>query len=278
VLNSRNIILGPGFIEPMKLGYARVPLVKIGTVMQLLEPLPGVDKVFVDKVSKSPQNRLRFREMLEAARIGDCIVVLGLDHLANSSLELRLVLTNLERRQLKLTSLTDRLEAISPANIFPAFQAITNFKSQLSDNPGLAAARERGLVGGRKPVLTREKKEILDQLLKQSHDLRAHAHVIGVSVRTVRRYATGEYTKHTPAKPYSLEIVSRLLGKKTTQKKQANKKGVTSSLARAAEQRDMIHRRFFLDPHNAIQVNHTYKSAPRFEANQSQFPNDPNSL
>ena len=194
MLDSRNSRLATPARETMKLGYATVPSGDGETEMQIIKDLAGANKIFIDKVREGPLDRLRFREMLEAARTGDCIVIPALHHLAGTSFQLRVVLANLERRRLWLTSVADRLVEISPANIFPAFQAIANFESKCSYKPGLAAARALGRVGGRKPVLTREKKEILDQLLEQSDDLSAHAHVIGVSVRTVRRYATGDYT------------------------------------------------------------------------------------
>ena len=195
MLNSQNTRPATPFAETMKLGYASVPSGESETEIQIMKALAGVNKIFVDKVRKSPLDRSRFEEMLEAARTGDCIVVPSLQHLAGTSLQLRIVLANLERRHLRLTSVADRLIEVSPANIFPAFQAISNFVSQRRDNPGLAAARALGRVGGRKPVLTEEKKGILDQLLKESLDHRAHARSLGVSERTVRRYAAGEYSR-----------------------------------------------------------------------------------
>jgi hypothetical protein len=46
-----------------------------------------------------------------------------------------------------------------------------------------------------KPVLFEKKKKTLDLLLERSKDFRSHARALGVSERTIRRYAQGSYRK-----------------------------------------------------------------------------------
>ena len=181
----------------MKLGFIRVESSESEVAIANTEPcLHKVDRLFVAEVGKSVRDGDVFRNLLEASHPGDCVVVRALNDLANSMLELRLVLKDLERRGLKLTSYLDGLDDILPSQIFSAFNAITNFQQQSKSSsrfPGLAAAKSGGRPVGRKPVLTAEKKRILDRLLDESSDIRQHAKAIGVSVRTVRRYISGEY-------------------------------------------------------------------------------------
>ncbi len=178
--------------KPMKLGYVSTDLSECDLRSQIQHSVADIDTFFVDKIGR----RDSFRKLMAGTRPGDCIVVIDIGQLADSMLDLRLTLINLDRQRVRLTSVSDRLEAVSPSDLLPAYHAIHNFKAQLSDrgnNAGLLAARAQGRLGGRKPVLTTEKKATLDELLTQSDDFRSHASAVGVSVRTVRRYAAGEY-------------------------------------------------------------------------------------
>lgn len=180
----------------MNFGYQRLTSVPSELSAGIGDELDFVDTVYVDDVNGCARSGGGYRAMIEAVRPGDCIVVQNLSQLADSELELRLVLMDLEHHELKLTSIFDRLVAVSPTSIFPAFCAITNFKQRFTNQdpyPGLAQARRKGRRGGRKQVLTEDKKRVLDDLLLESSDLRAHAKALQVSERTVRRYANGEY-------------------------------------------------------------------------------------
>ena len=176
----------------MNLGYTRVS----SLTSDVAEPVEGVDILFVDLIGDHAPARVGWKDLLERAKSGDCIVVQRLDEIADNVLQLRVALIDLERRQLKLSCLSAGLDAISPFHLFPAFQAVDAFQNTLdkrAELSGLPVARETGGLRGRRPVLTPDKKLLLDKLFEKSDDYRAHARAIGVSVRTVTRYARGEY-------------------------------------------------------------------------------------
>jgi DNA invertase Pin-like site-specific DNA recombinase len=184
----------------MKIGYCRVSTQDQNLDLQRRAlKAAGVERVFADKISGTVKEREGLAELLAFARSGDCVVVWRLDRLGRSLRDLIAIAGEMERRGVQLVSLTESIDTTSPAGklFFHIFGALAEFERNLiaeRTKAGLDAARSRGRSGGRKPVLSPEKKKTLDLLLKDSKDYGAHARSLGVSERTVRRYATGQYT------------------------------------------------------------------------------------
>lgn len=183
----------------MKLGYARV-----STADQKLEPqtdalnAAGAEKVFWDKLSGTKHDRNGLDALLAMAREGDCVIVWRLDRLARSLRHLMELAAVFQDRGIQLISLTENIDTTTTTGklFFHIFGALAEFERNLiveRTRAGLDAAKSRGKLGGRKPVLTDEKKKALDLLLKDSADFHAHGRILDVSERTIRRYAAGEY-------------------------------------------------------------------------------------
>lgn len=118
----------------------------------------GYDKLFVDKVSGKLASRPEWDKALEYLRSGDTLVVTRLSRMARSVRNLTEVAAELEERGITLVVLMQNIDTSTPTGrfTFHILAAVDEFQADIiSDNTreGLAAARARGRVGGRKPKL-----------------------------------------------------------------------------------------------------------------------------
>lgn len=132
------------------------------------------------------------------------LIVWRLDRLARSLKNLIEIAADLESRGVELVLITEGIDTTTPNGrlFFHIFGAVAEFERNLiieRTNAGLTAARSRGKFGGRRPVIDADKAAAIDALLaeakrkKQIPSFGAIARSVGVSDRTVRRYANGQY-------------------------------------------------------------------------------------
>ena len=142
-------------------GYARVST--NGQELQLqLDALlkAGCPKraIFTDKVSGSKSARPGLDGCLAHLKPGDTLVVWRLDRLGRSVRHLIDVVEDLRQRGVGFKSLCDGAIDTTTASgklIFHIFTALAEFERSLIQertNAGLAAARARGRLGGRRPI------------------------------------------------------------------------------------------------------------------------------
>ena len=146
-------------------------------------------------------------DLLNVARKGDTIAIWRLDRLARSLEHLIELANRFAAAEISFVSLTEGFDTSKPSGkmIFQIIGAIAEFERNLiveRTRAGLESAKAQGKYGGRKPVLNDDKKNVLRDLLfengrtlKQDPDYRSAARAVGVSERTVRRYAQGEYAE-----------------------------------------------------------------------------------
>lgn len=155
----------------MNLGYARV-----STLDQHLElqedalAKAGCEKIFRDVASGAIDSRKGLTEAIEFARRGDTLVVWKLDRLGRSLKHLIETVNLLKERGVGLMSLQEKIDTTTPGGklIFHVFGALAEFERELireRTNAGLKAARARGRLGGRPPILTSKQIEMAQRLL-----------------------------------------------------------------------------------------------------------------
>ena len=143
--------------------------------------------------------------MLKTLRAGDVVHVRRLNRLARSMQNLNEPLRTFESADVQLVSITESIDATTPTGklVFHILASIAEFERNLiieRTSAGLEAARKRGKIGGRKPVLGDVKQETVTEMIRAAEaadgepDFKRIAHVVGVSDRTVRRFASGRYT------------------------------------------------------------------------------------
>jgi len=115
--------------------------------------------IYQESASGVKAKRPKLDECIKCLREGDCLVVWRLDRLGRSLKELISIMELLNEHNIDLRSLNESLDTSTPTGklTFHLFGAIAEFERNLISErtkAGLAAARKRGRVGGRKPLLT----------------------------------------------------------------------------------------------------------------------------
>jgi DNA invertase Pin-like site-specific DNA recombinase len=178
----------------MLVGYARVSTIDQNLDLQIdALRAAGCERIFSDRTSGARADRPGLGEALAFARDGDLLVVWKLDRLSRSLSHLVETVQELERRGIGFRSLTEGLDTTNSGGkaIFPLFAAIASVERTLIQErtrAGLAAARQRGRIGGRPKLLTTEKLAAAMKLLAGGTAPRDVANILGVSIPTLYRH------------------------------------------------------------------------------------------
>lgn len=121
------------------------------------------DRIYSDYASgKSLKKRPGLSNAIKALRQGDILVVWKLDRLGRNPEELILTVRRIQEKGAHFRCLTQPIDTSTPMGmlIFHIFGAMAQFERELTverTKAGLAAAKARGRIGGRRAVLTPEK-------------------------------------------------------------------------------------------------------------------------
>ncbi len=179
------------------IGYARVSTSDQDLRLQMEELRSnGCDPIFTDKVSGSKSERPGLDECLESLEPGDTLVVWRLDRLGRSLQHLVSVITDLNERRVSFRSLHDGvIDTTSPSGelIFHIFAALAQFERALIQErtrAGLASARARGRLGGRKPLKADNAKVRAAKRMHESQDMsiKEICSTLSISRATFYRY------------------------------------------------------------------------------------------
>jgi DNA invertase Pin-like site-specific DNA recombinase len=174
-------------------GYSRVSTAEQCTDLQRdALAAAGCGRVFEDHASGADPARPELRKCLAFLQPGDVLVVWRLDRLGRSLGHLIEVVDGLRSRGVGFRSLKDPVDTTSPAGrlIFQVFGAVAEFERSLNRErvaAGLAAARSRGRVGGRRFKHDKAERARIAAIVPMLGAARA-AESSGVSVQTVSRY------------------------------------------------------------------------------------------
>lgn len=143
----------------MKIGYARVSTADQHLRMQedALKS-EGCEQIFNDIASGVKTERVGLDEALTHLRENDVLVVWKLDRLGRSVQHLIQTIKTLNARGVGFKSLQENIDTTTSGGklIFHIFSALAEFERDLikeRTNAGLKAARARGRLGGRPPLL-----------------------------------------------------------------------------------------------------------------------------
>jgi len=175
----------------MQIGYVRVSTNDQNTALQrdALERA-GCEQIFEEKMSGTIANRPILKRVLKQLEEGDTLVVWKLDRLGRSMRNLVLLVDELRTRNIHFRSLTDSIDTSSPMGrfIFHIMGALAEMERELiveRTMAGLAAAREQGRIGGRRPKLTQEQWDQAGRLISNGIDRKQVALIYDVAACTL---------------------------------------------------------------------------------------------
>jgi DNA invertase Pin-like site-specific DNA recombinase len=183
-----------GRSDPMLIGYARVSTDEQSLDLQLdALKRAGCKRIFTDKVSTTRADHPGLAEAVSHLRERDVLVIWKLDRLGRTVKGLVHFVGDLQERKIQFRSLTDAIDTTTPAGrfFFHVMASLAQMERELlaeRTRAGLAAARRRGRVGGRKRRMTPGKVESARKLLKGGMAPRDVARSLGVSIPTLYRW------------------------------------------------------------------------------------------
>jgi DNA invertase Pin-like site-specific DNA recombinase len=175
------------------IGYARTSTVAQNLNLQLDALRPICSKVFSEQASGANDHRPQLGAALAFLRPGDTLVVWKLDRLGRTVRHLCELLAQLQADGVHFRSLTEGLDTTTAAGrmYFHLAAAFAEMERNLSIErirAGQAAARARGVVGGRRRLLSPKKLEAAKVFFSQGLKGAEIAETLGCSVPTLYRH------------------------------------------------------------------------------------------
>ncbi len=160
----------------------------------------GCERIFTDKgVSGRKASRPEWDRCLAFLRSGDTLVVIRLDRMGRSVVNLINVVTELDGRGVNIRVLDQGLDTTTPAGrfFFHIMAALAEMESDIIRErtmDGLAAARARGHKGGRKAKLSLAQQEELKRMyaMRGSMTVAEIGRFFGITRESVYRYVKSE--------------------------------------------------------------------------------------
>lgn len=174
-------------------GYARVSTNHQDTELQrsALE-LAGCDHIFEEHASGRKSNRPVLKRLITTMQAGDELVVWKLDRIGRNVLHALLMFQQLQEKGINFRSITDGVD-LKTANGRYNFRNILSaaqYESDLNSErtlAGLAVARAKGRIGGRRPKLTDEQWAQAGRLIAAGETRQRVAIIYDVGVSTLYR-------------------------------------------------------------------------------------------
>lgn len=186
----------------MKIGYVRVSKADGSQVLDLQTDAlkkDGVDeeKIYSDRASGVKEDRPGLAACLKALRKGDVLVVWKLDRLGRSLKNLVDTVDELNKRGIEVRVLSGMGAELDTSKasgkmFFGIFASLAEFERELIRErtlAGLASARARGRVGGRKAKLTKGKIRLIEAAMgKKETNVSELCKELSIVRQTLYRY------------------------------------------------------------------------------------------
>jgi DNA invertase Pin-like site-specific DNA recombinase len=154
----------------MLIGYARVSTEDQNLDRQIDQlKAVGVKKIYCDKLTGTNTNRPKLKDMLDNVREGDTIIITDLTRISRSLKDLLALTEEISSKGVHIKSLKETIDTTSAQGkfFFHITAAFSQFERDLISErtkEGLASARARGKLGGRRSKLTDKDKATVKKL------------------------------------------------------------------------------------------------------------------
>lgn len=184
----------------MKFGYARVSTNDQNLDLQVdaLQKY-GVDEIYKEKVTGTKEERQQLTELLNHLRAGDTLVVWKLDRLGRTVKQLLSLAEEFEKKGIFFISIKENFDTSTPVGkfTFHMFCAMAQMERDViaeRTKAGLAAAKKRGRLGGRKPKDPKNVERALKMYFSNEFSIKDIEEATGLSKTTIYKYVR-EYKK-----------------------------------------------------------------------------------
>jgi DNA invertase Pin-like site-specific DNA recombinase len=179
----------------MLIGYARVSKADQQDTRAQIKELKeaGCKSIYEENASGGRWDRPELHRALDQLREGDVLVVWKLDRLSRSLKDLLHILDKINNAGAGFRSLTENVDTTTPAGrmmlqMLGAFAEFERSMVRERTRLGLKAARERGRIGGRRPVLKpNQRAEIIQMVNNGAKSAAEAARLFGVHRSSVSR-------------------------------------------------------------------------------------------
>jgi DNA invertase Pin-like site-specific DNA recombinase len=191
----------------VQIGYARVSTGH-QSLDQQLDALTAAgvdpDRIYRDKLSgtSTREQRPGLAALLEYARAGDAIVVVGIDRLGRNAAEVMTTIRELRDREIVLRSLREGIDTSNAtgrmvAGVLASLAELELELGQERRSAARQARRARGQAIGRPKALDKSKTELAQRMHASGESARTIAAVLGVSRATVYRVLAQDADRQT---------------------------------------------------------------------------------
>lgn len=165
---------------------------------ELLEPY-NIDKWFCEKASGKTMDRPALQQLLDYIREGDTVYVTEFSRLGRSTADLLQIVSTIEGKGAKLTSLKESFDTSTPAGKLQMtmLAAISEFEREMileRQREGIAIAKRAGKYKGRQKIKVPNIAEYYDAYMRRETTKPKIAHELGISRNTLDRLFQ-EYVK-----------------------------------------------------------------------------------
>lgn len=152
----------------------------------------GVDEIFIDRFTGTRASRPELDKLFFQIRQGDTVVITRLDRLGRSTKDLLEMATKLDQMQVNLVVIEQQINSVTAEGrlFFTMVAAFAEFEREIMRArtlDGLAAAKARGKLGGRRRSLTASQASIAKTLVQTGQTVTQVARDLGVSRPTIYR-------------------------------------------------------------------------------------------
>ncbi|MGS4314752.1 recombinase family protein [Serratia marcescens] len=172
-------------------GYARVSTNHQDTELQRLAlESAGCEQIFEEHASGRKANRPVLKQLVGTMKAGDELVVWKLDRIGRNVLHALLMFQQLQENGVNFRSITDGVDLRTASgrynfrNILSAAQYESDLNSERA-LAGLAVARAKGRVGGRRPKFTNEQWQEMGSRIAAGESRQQIAKTCGMGVSTL---------------------------------------------------------------------------------------------
>ncbi|WP_010676335.1 recombinase family protein [Bacillus timonensis] len=177
-------------------GYSRVSTLEQNLDMQvdaLLKEGCKKEDIFTEKASGKNTTRPQLEKLKELVRAGDTVVVWKLDRISRSTKHLLELSQFFEDKEVNLISIKDKIDTSTAMGkfYFTMIAAIAQLEADIISErtlAGLASARSRGKLGGRKRINPSKVKNAIELYDTQKYTIAEITEMTGVKKPTLYKY------------------------------------------------------------------------------------------